>query len=130
MEDNLQAIYQLIGEINHQQEALKEFNADLDDRKGKLTAFRELQDAQEEIYRIERELEKRMREDGNILAAIENVSKIESDLGELEDTLSLHLLRHYRDNDSEHIPLKTDTSKTQEIVIKAKLGRVINTEKR
>lgn len=128
MNEELQAIYNLDHELAHQTEALKEFEVDLRERTEELPAFVELQAARDAVKEARKKLKREMADDGQITAAQDNVSRIRWEVRDLKDTLSFHLLRHYMDTDGSQVPLETDPSHSQEIVIVAKLGRTVKQE--
>jgi protein subunit release factor A len=124
---SLEIIQSARKDIAHQEEALKEFQIDFEKRLKKLPSYREYQEAKDTLKQKRKLLNTDISQNGSIVAAQESMSKIRSDIKTLKDVLNMHLVRYYEDKDG-HLPAEKNQS--QEIILKARLGKLITLEKR
>jgi phage pi2 protein 07 len=124
-QSEVQAIYEVSKEIVQSKEALKQFKLDFEEKLSELDSYDEVEEAKSVLKVAKLKLKHEMENSGTVVAAKENLEKMRSDLRDLKEVLSLHLLRHYTDTGTEHVPLETSPDWSQEIIVKAKLGQVV-----
>lgn len=128
-QDTLKAIYQITRDLERETAALKEFKADLKDQLSELDSYDEFIEAKQKLAALKKQLKRETETNSNLLMTIENVEKVSADVRDLKDILSLHLTRHYADTGGEVVPVEGEPGVSQPIIVSAKLGGKIMSDK-